>query len=56
MINNPHYAYLFLAALEKKGLELEQFDIHVAYIEYCRGQELAGTELLSAAASQGFQQ
>lgn len=50
-------AYLFLCALEKGGIAMISFDIHMAWIAYCQNmsRNMAGSDLLGAAESQGFQ-
>lgn len=43
-------AYLFLAALEKSGIKLMTFDIHLAWIAYCRDNNIPAAEDIIVAA------
>ena len=48
-------AYLFLCALEKAGTELTSFNIHLAWIDYCRTSDMYSMAVLLGAAGQmGF--
>ena len=51
-------AYLYLCAYEKQGAKVTSFDIHTAYIEFCRSTSPMTTyyalDLLGAAKQEGF--
>ncbi len=51
-------AYLFLKALESTGYIVQTFDIHLAWLSYCRNinKSQAAYDLVGAAKQKGFGQ
>ena len=48
-------AYLFLCALEKTGVEVQNINVHLAWIDHCQNNNTyAQNDLLSAAQYAGF--
>lgn len=48
-------AYLYLCALEHQGLGVQNFNIHGAWIEWCRNRDYnARLSLVGAATQEGF--